>query len=303
MPMTPADPIASSGNLTVKAFLEQAAANHEEYEDKIVVVKFGGEIYDDKTALTDLLNQVRMLQVFGARVVLVHGGAKQIDALYAERNITPVKIEGERQCDQRGLEASFDALSKVNADIVERYNELPGKFTAEGFGADEENLIVASPKFEGYYTGGIEYANTLRIKLGLAANPNRIYVIHPICSDGKGGVLNVNADYVAVELAKSLNAKRLIMCTNTPGILDAEKKLISHISPTGIENLIQEGVINGGMIPKVRSLIDAVKSGVEGAVILNPASLSTELFTTNGAGTLIERKARMAMHAPQAPAA
>lgn len=293
-------------------FLQDVAANHQAYDKETVVVKFGGEIYDDKEKLDKLLRQVRILQVFGARVVLVHGGAKQINALYAQRGLEKITQGGERMCTLDGLEASYDALNTVNKDIVRLYNQLggAGKFEAVGLGAYQEGMVKARVKWDNYYTGTDAQANTLKLKLALESNPHRIFVIHPICAladndnddlKRKYPVLNVNADYVAAALAVSLRAKRLILCTNAPGIIDTrlplpahikqfsdeDPRLIPFITPSEIQPLIDCGVIDDGMEPKVRSLIYAVMNGVEGAVIVNPSKMGLELFSGNGAGTLL----------------
>jgi len=280
------------------AFLKAVAQNHLSYVDQTVVIKFGGEIYDNRPALEDLLEQVRVLQIFGARVVLVHGGGTQINALCKQRHgfIDPKHpTDGEKLTSPKGLEAAYDALTEISKDIAARYNDIcsAGRsgFYAETLPPYKDAIITAKQKYDGYYTGEISQINSLPIKLGLEQTPQRIFVMHSLCADEDKSniycILNVNADYVPCTLAHSLGAKRLILCTNEKGILDSDKKLIRNISPARIEALIADGTIYEGMIPKTRALVEAVQKGVEGAVILSPASLAKELFTRKGAGTLI----------------
>lgn len=286
----------------IEDFLDAAEDNFDRHHGQVIVIKFGGEIYDDAEKRALLLRKTRMVRLFGAIPILVNGGAKQINDLCDERGIEKKFDQGERVCNLPVLRASVDALSRVTQNISAEYNALcKGKghdMTAVGMSA--HSIITARPKKEGSYTGDVISVDAKKLKSMIRKNPDRLLIFNSICRNGslRNGLLNVNADNVAAELAIAAAATRLILCTNTPGVLNGEKQPISKTNPTEIKKMIRMGVITDGMIPKVNALLNAVEHGVEAAVILDPSGLVPELFTPEGAGTMIMDGARTTLRRP-----
>lgn len=313
-----------------EAFLNAVAENHIRYDGKIVVLKAGGEIWDNPAKRHRVLSHIHTLQMFGARVIVVNGGGKQITEEYARRGLTPVFENGERMCDKEGLKAAMDALRQVTNDIAAEYNELT-RGSNRGFRAFPVNgfdmrLVEANSKGPGLYTGDVARVNSDWLLNMMNGSPEQIFIVNSICSDANrtGGFLNVNADFVASAIAGSVRAERFLMGTTAPGIVDTsidlveylrslkkhegrseerlqaiadqikftqkDPRLLRNATDEQIEYLIAQGVINGGMIPKTRAALDALARGVLGSVILDSDSLLQELFTKKGAGTLIVRK-------------
>lgn len=282
-------------------FYRAVAENHQKYNEKIVLIKAGGETCDDPTRLAHLLAQIQLIQMFGGKVVLVNGGGKQINEEYSARGLTAKwDDDNERDCDAAGLDASIVALQKVTGSIAKLYNGMnedsAGGFHAVAYNAFDLGLVMAEPKRpndKDCFTGRVTGTNSEWLQDVLAQHPNRLCIINSICKNEKQamGGLNVNADFVAAHLAGSLGAERFVMCTSVPALLDANKECISSATPEMIAELMDSGVINGGMVPKVRAAMLAIELGVAGSVILSSDGLADELFTDKGAGTLIERPA------------
>ena len=313
-----------------EAFLNAVAENHIRYDGKIVVLKAGGEIWDDPIKRARVLSHIHTLQMFGARILVINGGGKQITEEYARRGLTPVFENGERMCDKEGLKAAMDALRQVTHDIANEYNQLT-RGSNRGFCAMPINgfdlrLVEARSKAPGVYTGDVAKVNSEWLQNMMNGSPHQIFIINSICADidRTGGFLNVNADFVASALAGSVNAERFLMGTTAPGIVDTridlveylrnqkrfngaskarlekeadkikftqkDPRLLRNATYQEIEHLIAVGVIKDGMIPKTRAALDALARGVLGSVILDSDSLLQELFTKKGAGTLIVRQ-------------
>ncbi len=310
-----------------EAFLAAVAENHVRYDGKIIVLKAGGEIWDDPIKRRRVLGHIHTLQMFGARILVINGGGKQITEEYARRGLTPVFENGERMCDKEGLKAAMDALRQVTNDIADEYNELTRGsnrgFRARPINGFDMGLVEADSKGPGLYTGNVARVNSEWLLDILDSRPEQIFIINSICSDANrtGGFLNVNADFVASAIAGSVQAARFLMGTTAPGIVDTQidlaqylgglkkhaglskqelealadkikftqkdPRLLRNATHQRIEHLIEIGVIKDGMIPKVRAALDALERGVLGSVILDSDSLLQELFTKKGAGTLI----------------
>lgn len=287
-------------------FLDIADENFDRHIGEVIGIKYGAEIIENDERRALLMRKTRMARLFGAIPFWVNGGGKLITQLCEERGIETRFDEksGERICDTPEIiKASEDALNRITQNLAAEYNALckgrKGNLTARGISASYNGLVWARRKHEGTYTGDVVSVDGKKFKAMIHEDPDRLLVLNSICRDveDENGVLNVNADYVAAELAIAANASRLILCTNTPGVLDKDKNSISKISPSGVRQLIKEGVIQGGMIPKVLALLNAIEHGVKGAVILDPPGLVPELFTSQGAGTLIEKGAKLTLRA------
>ena len=270
----------------------------KEYFNRIVVVKLGGAIMEDDDSLDNVLNDIVLMKYVGIKVVLVHGGGKQITKLLQEKNIDVKFCEGLRITDKDSLDAvKMVLLGEVNSKIVTFLNKH-GKI-AVGVSGNDANFINCSKKkykkddkeIDLGFVG--EIMDIDEIFLTKMLDNDYIPVIASLGSDNNGNIYNINADTCACEISSKLKAKKMILLTDVDGIKLTEtglQKLISKLSIKGAEKLIKENIISKGMIPKVRACIDALNNSVEKAHILNgnhPHSILIEIFTNKGIGTMI----------------
>ncbi len=243
-----------------------------------------------------------LLRQIGANPVVVHGGGPQIGKMLDRLKVKSEFVEGLRVTDDESIEIVEMVLSgSINKQIVSTLNAAGG--FAVGLSGKDGNLIICEKLQR---TERELDSNINRIlDLGLVGEPKTINthvldnfersditpVIAPIGIGTKGETLNVNADTAAGAIASALNARRLLMLTDVAGVLDSDGDLIPHLSVSEAKKLLKRGTIHGGMIPKVKTCLKAIESGVKGAVIIDgrvPHALLLELFTEHGAGTLIE---------------
>jgi acetylglutamate kinase len=271
------------------------------YDNKTIVVKYGGHAMDDGLP-TEFAQDVVLMKQTGINPVVVHGGGPQIGAMLKKLNITSTFVDGLRVTDAATMEIVEMVLSgSINKQIVTGINAAGGR--AVGVSGKDGNMVVAK-KVE---RTRLDQATNTRVPLDLGfvgvpervdaevlrmiMNSDLIPVVAPIGVDAKGQTYNINADTVAGAVAGAIAAERLILLTDVEGVLDREGKVVPHLKVAEAKALIADGTISGGMIPKVETAIDAVESGVRAAVILDgriPHVLLLELFTEHGAGTLIE---------------
>jgi acetylglutamate kinase len=271
------------------------------YDNKTIVVKYGGHAMEDGIP-TEFAQDVVLMKQTGINPVVVHGGGPQIGAMLKKLNITSTFIDGLRVTDAATMEIVEMVLSgSINKQIVTGINAAGGR--AVGISGKDGNLVIAR-KAE---RTRLDPATKTRVPvdLGFVGEPERvdaevlrmimnsdlIPVVAPIGVDTKGQTYNINADTVAGAVAGAIAAERLVLLTDVDGVLDREGKVIPHLKVAQAKALIADGTISGGMIPKVETAIDAVENGVHAAVILDgriPHVLLLELFTEHGAGTLIE---------------
>lgn len=229
----------------------------------LTVLKIGGSLLERKNF--DSLVRGLASYLKKHQTLVVHGGGKEVSALAEEFGIKSTFVNGRRYTDARMMTIVEMALSgKVNPYLVGRLNALG--VSALGLSGRDSNLVSAR-RISSLGCVGIPSkirVDSIRRILALRDVP----VFSSIASDGKGGALNVNADEMAGALARSLKASRLILFTDVPGILDPAKKTIPHINRKSAESLIREGVISGGMIPKVKSALSALEKGVQEVWIL-----------------------------------
>ena len=271
------------------------------YDNKTIVVKYGGHAMDDGLP-TEFAQDVVLMKQTGINPVVVHGGGPQIGAMLKKLNITSTFVDGLRVTDAATMEVVEMVLSgSINKQIVAGINAAGGR--AVGVSGKDGNLVLAK-KAE---RTRLDPATKTRVPVDLGfvgepetvdaevlkiiMNSDLIPVVAPIGVDHKGQTYNINADTVAGAVAGAIEAERLILLTDVEGVLDKEGKVVPKLKVAEAKALIADGTISGGMIPKVETAIDAVESGVHAAVILDgriPHVLLLELFTEHGAGTLIE---------------
>jgi acetylglutamate kinase len=272
-----------------------------EYDQKTLVVKYGGNAMGEEGVAAHFAQDIVLMRQTGINPVVVHGGGPQIGAMLKRLEIKSSFIDGLRVTDQAAVEVVEMVLTgTVNKQIVSAINNAGGK--AVGVSGKDGQLIVArklvrektDPKtgktevIDLGFVGEPEKVNTEVLKTIVQAD--MIAVIAPIGVGRNGETYNINADTVAGAVAGALDADRLLLLTDVPGVLDRNGSLIERLTTTEARALIRDGTISGGMIPKVETCIDAIERGVKGAVILDGRiqhALLIELFTEHGAGTMI----------------
>ena len=271
-----------------------------QYDQKIVVVKFGGNAMSDESAL-DFAQDIVLMKQTGIEPVVVHGGGPQIGAMLKKLSIPSQFIDGLRVTDKAAMEVvEMVLIGSINRQIVTGINAAGGH--AVGLSGTDANLVVAR-KLERMKIDP-QTQESKPIDLGFVGEPEKVNpdvlrtfiksdlipVIAPVGVGKHGESFNINADTVAGAVAGAMNAERLVLLTDVEGVLDHEGKLIPRLTLGEARTLISNGTISGGMIPKIETAIDAVEKGVHAAVILDgriPHVLLLELFTEHGAGTLI----------------
>ena len=293
-------------NLQKAKILVNALPYIKKYYGQTIVIKYGGSAMVDKTARKQFIKDVVLMKYIGINPVIVHGGGPEINEMLKKVGKESKFIAGNRVTDEETVEIVEMVLSgKVNKGIVADINKYGGK--AIGISGKDDNMILVRQKYieeksenseetkkiDIGFVGEIENINTEIIKV--LEKSDYIPVISSIGTDKNGQTYNINADYVAGEIAGKLNADRMIFLTDVDGILldyHDKQTLIDEIDVYHVNKLIEKGIINGGMLPKVNTCLKAIEKGVENVIILNGKlehSLLLELFTEEGAGTLIKK--------------
>lgn len=273
----------------------------QRYENKNVVVKYGGHAMGDAALGKAFANDIALLKQSGINPIVVHGGGPQIQAMLTKLGIESRFEGGLRVTDQKTVEIVEMVLAgSINKEIVAMIN-AQGEW-AIGLCGKDGNMVYAEKARKtvidpdsniekildlGFVGEPVEVDRTL---LDLLASSAVIPVIAPVAPGRDGHTYNINADTFAGAIAGALSATRLLFLTDVPGVLDKDNNLIKELSVAQAYKLIEDGTISGGMIPKVETCIEAIHRGVEGVVILNgktPHAVLLELFTEHGAGTLI----------------
>jgi acetylglutamate kinase len=263
----------TTDNLTsaIKAkVLSEALPYIRRFHGKTVVVKYGGNAMTDVNLQKSFAHDVVLLKLVGINPIVVHGGGPQIDEALRRIGKQGTFIQGMRVTDEETMEVVEWVLGgQVQQDIVMMINEHGGK--AVGLTGKDGGLIQAR-------------------KMKLADKSAFIPVISPIGFGEDGMAYNINADLVAGKIAEILKAEKLIMMTNTPGVLDKDGKLLTGLTAKRIDELFEDGTISGGMLPKLSSAIEAAKSGVNSVHVVDgrvPHCLLLEILTDQGVGTMI----------------
>ncbi len=274
--------------------LIEALPHIKKFFEKTIVIKYGGSSVDEKGIDPGILEDIMFMNYAGMRPVIVHGGGPYISRMMKKAGIEPKFIDGLRFTDNESLAIIERALATINGKIV---NTLKG-MGAKAFGiSGRENGLIHVRKMSGEadlgYVGEVTSVDTTVIKRLI--RDNIIPVIYPLGIGRDHHIYNVNADDVASELAIALNAEKFVLLTNVRGVLRNRKdpaSLYNTIRATDAEKLIRRRVIDGGMIPKAISCINAIKGGVKKAHILDasiPHALLLEIFTDQGIGTEVVR--------------
>jgi acetylglutamate kinase len=242
-----------------------------------------------------------LLKLVGMNPVVVHGGGPQIETALARLGMKGTFVQGMRVTDAATMDVVEMVLGgQVNKEVVELINQAGGKAVGltgqDGAFIRARKLMLPSeksdePKIDIGQVGEIDSIDPLVI--AALEQSGFIPVVAPIATGADGTTYNINADLVAGKLAEILRAEKLIVLTNTPGVLDKQGKLLSGLTPKKIDDLVAKGVISGGMLPKIASVLDAARSGVKACHIIDgrvPHALLLEVLTDTGVGTLIRSK-------------
>ena len=283
--------IRSITNAERAEVLIQAMPYLRRYYRKIIVIKYGGNAMINDDLKHQVMEDIALLSYIGVRVVLVHGGGPEISGLMKRLGKEAEFIDGLRVTDQETVDIAQMVLAgKINKTLVNLIEYYGGN--AIGLSGIDGHMIQAEFKDERLgYVGNITWVNARPILDML--EKDYIPVIATLGCDDKGNTYNINGDTAAAYIAGALQAERLLMMTDVPGILrdkDDITTLIPSISVDEAKKLREEGVIAGGMIPKVECCVEAIRSGVKNVVIMDgriPHSILMELLTDEGAGTMV----------------
>ncbi len=261
----------------------------KKYQNEKIVIKCGGKVLLDPILLDGMIEDIAILKKLGLTPILVHGGGLGIKKKLDELNIESKFIMGLRVTDEKMIKIVEEIMIEFNKEIIKALEKKSCK--AKSITIKENNIIyVEQENKELGYVGKPVKVNT--DLLNDIIQKDFIPIVTPMGLDQKGQTYNINADTTAGALARSLKSRRLLLATDVEGVLDKNEKLISEIRSNEAEKLVNDQTIHGGMIPKIKTCIEAVNNGVRGVVIIDgrrPHSILFELFSDLGSGTLIRK--------------
>jgi len=279
--------------------LAEALPYIQRFYDKTVVIKYGGNAMTDPVLKSAFARDVVLLKLIGMNPVVVHGGGPQIEDLLKRVGKKGEFIQGMRVTDAETMQVVEMVLGgQVNKEIVSLINQAGGKAVGltgkDGSFIRARKLMMESKARPGDLIDIGQVGDITKIDPSLIAfldTGDFIPVIAPIGVGAGGETYNINADVVAGKLAEVLQAEKLVLLTNTPGVLDKDGNLLTGLTPKRIDELVADGTLSGGMLPKIESALDAARSGVKAVHIIDGRvehSLLLEILTDEGVGTLIK---------------
>jgi acetylglutamate kinase len=283
---------------TKAAVLAEALPYIRRFHGKMVVIKYGGNAMTEEHLKRSFARDIILLRLVGILPVVVHGGGPQIENLLSRVGKKGEFVQGMRVTDTETMDIVEMVLAgQVNKEIVELINHAGGK--AVGLTGQDGGLIRARKMLVRSEAEGEQYLDLGQVGQIETVDPAIIHsllgsgfvpVIAPIGSGEEGETYNINADLVAGKIAEILKAEKLILMTNTPGVLDKDGRLITGLTARQIDKLFEDGTISGGMLPKISSALEAAKSGVQSVHVVDgrvPHCLLLEILTNEGVGTMI----------------
>lgn len=281
--------------------LIEALPYFQRYAGRTFVVKYGGHAMGEPKAAREFAEDIVLLRAVGINPVVVHGGGPQIGDMLARLGVESTFVDGLRVTDEATAKVAEMVLSgAINKELVGWLSNAGGK--ALGVSGKDGGLVTArkvtrttrdpESRIESVvdlgFVGEPESVDTSVIDTAVAAG--MIPVIAPIAAGEDGATYNINADTMAGAIAAALGAARLFLLTDVAGVLDGEGNLLTDLTPGDVKKLRNDGVVSGGMVPKLETCVSAVESGCEAAVVLDgrvPHAMLLEFFTARGAGTLV----------------
>jgi acetylglutamate kinase len=279
--------------------LAEALPYIQRFHGKTIVVKYGGNAMTDEALKTGFARDVALLKLVGMNPVVVHGGGPQIEQMLARLGMKGEFVQGMRVTDRATMDVVEMVLGgQVNKEVVELINQAGGK--AVGL-TGQDGVFIRARKLmlPGKESAGVDLGQVGEIEsidpsvIAALEQGGFIPVVAPIGTGADGTTYNINADLVAGKLAEILRAEKLVVLTNTPGVLDREGKLLTGLTPKKFDDLVAKGVVSGGMLPKIGSALDAARNGVKSVHVIDgrvPHALLLEVMTDQGVGTLIKSK-------------
>ena len=293
---------ANEESMRTAETLSQALPFMHKYAGETFVIKYGGHAMGDEALAEIFARDVALLKQVGINPIVVHGGGPQISDMLNRLNVKASFVDGLRVTDRTTVEIVEMVLSgSINKQIAAAINRVGGK--AIGLSGKDAGLVFAKKL---HRTQRDPDSNIERIlDLGFVGEPDVVNaqvlqtflksdvipVIAPVASGRHGETYNINADTMAGAIAAAMRARRLLLLTDVPGVIAKDKNLLTSLNAAEVKELIADGTISGGMIPKVTTCLEAVENGVSAAVILDgrvPHAILLEIFTDSGVGTLIE---------------
>ena len=261
----------------------------DKYNEDYIVIKCGGSVLIDQILFDQLIEDISVLNKLGLNIIVVHGGGKNIKKKLDEAKLKSKFINGLRITDENTIKIVKEALTELNHEIINKLKDKNCKGIS--FSTNNNNVIkVVQINKELGFVG-----NPTKVNSSLILNEvknKKVPIIVPMGLDENNNIFNVNADTAAGAIAKTIRSRRLLLMTDVDGVLNIEKKLVSEINTKDAEKMINDQIISGGMIPKIKTCLDAINNGVTGVVIVDGRrshSILFELFSDQGAGTLIRK--------------
>ena len=259
------------------------------YSNDIIVIKCGGSVLLEKNLFNQFIEDISVINKLGLSVVVVHGGGKNIQKKLDEHNLKSVFIDGLRVTDEKTIKIVEEALLELNFEILSEISNHHANSVS--ISPKKNNIIRVTP--ERKELGFVGTPNEIKKDTILEIiNEKKIPLIVPMGIGEDNNIYNINADVAAGAIAKELKARRLLLMTDVEGVLDKSKNLISEINSSMANEMLENKTIAGGMIPKIKTCLDAVNNGVTGVVIVDGRkqhSILFEIFSDKGAGTLIRK--------------
>ena len=259
----------------------------EKYNDEYIVIKCGGSVLVDQNLFNNFIKDISIIKKLGFIPVIIHGGGKRISNKLNEAKIKSNFINGLRVTDEKSISIVEEVLNNFNKEIIEALEK--NDCDSQGITNKQNNILLVEQENQelGFVGAPIEIKQLIIEQI---VKEKKVPVIAPLGLDKNNQVFNINADTAAGAIAKKFNARRLIIMSDVEGVLDENKKLISEINTDKVKNLIENNVISGGMIPKIKNCLDVASNGVKGVCIIDGRldhSILFELLSTAGSGTLI----------------
>ena len=259
------------------------------YSNDIIVIKCGGSVLLEKNLFNQFIEDISVINKLGLSVVVVHGGGKNIQKKLDEHNLKSVFIDGLRVTDEKTIKIVEEALLELNFEILSEISNHHANSVS--ISPKKNNVIRVTPERKelGFVGTPTEIKKDTILEI---INEKKIPLIVPMGIGEDNNIYNINADVAAGAIAKELKARRLLLMTDVEGVLDKSKNLISEINSSMANEMLNNKTIAGGMIPKIKTCLDAVNNGVTGVVIVDGRkqhSILFEIFSDKGAGTLIRK--------------
>ena len=259
------------------------------YNDEYIVIKCGGSVLVNKNLFDNFINDISILNKLGFMPVVIHGGGKRISNKLNEAGIKSDFISGLRVTDEKSIDIVVEVLNNFNKEITEALKK--NSCNSQAITNNQNNILMVEQEDQRLGFVGTPKKISQSI-IEQIVKEKKVPVIAPLGLDKNNQVFNINADTAAGAIAKKLNARRLIIMSDVEGVLDDKKKLISEINTDKINELIQNNIISGGMIPKIQNCLDVASNGVKGVCIIDGRmnhSILFELLSNAGSGTLIRK--------------